>query len=198
MPAKPTPPAAPPRSAARDRLVAAAADVFYADGIHAVGVDRLIAAAGVTKATFYRHFPSKEDLVLAYLRLRDDAIRADIGRAVTAADDPRGQVASVMEWLADEVCGPGFRGCPFINAAAEYPDPDHPVRLLVAEHRTWFRDTLAGLLRAAGHPAPDAGAASLLLARDGAMVGGYLDGSDARAVLLRTADALMAGIGDHG
>ncbi|MDQ0795051.1 TetR/AcrR family transcriptional regulator [Streptomyces sp. B1I3] len=191
-----TPPAPASRSAARDRLVTAAAGIFYTDGIHSVGVDRLIAAAGVTKATFYRHFPSKEDLVLAYLRLRDEAIRAEIDRAAAAASDPRGQVASVMEWLAAEVCGPGFRGCPFINAAAEYPEPDHPVRQLVAEHRAWFRETLAGLLRAAGHPAPEAAAASLLLARDGAMVGGYLDGSDARATLLRTADALMAHVGD--
>ncbi|MGW0791564.1 TetR/AcrR family transcriptional regulator [Streptomyces sp. NPDC002911] len=192
MSAQPSPP---PRSAARDRLLATAADVFYADGIHAVGVDRLIAAAGVTKATFYRHFPSKEDLVLAYLRQRDAAVRADVERAVATVQDPRGQVDAVMEWLAEEVCGPGFRGCPFINAAAEYPDPEHPVRVLVAEHRTWFRDTLAGVLRAAGHPDPDAAAASLLLARDGAMVGGYLDGAGARIVLLSTADALMAHVG---
>ncbi|MGI5404786.1 TetR/AcrR family transcriptional regulator [Streptomyces sp. CA-135486] len=179
------------RSSARDRLVEAAAGTFYAEGIHSVGVDRLIAAAGVTKATFYRHFPSKEDLVVEYLRLRDEAIRSQVEQMATESPHPRDALTAVVEWLADEVCGAGFRGCPFINAAAEYPDPAHPVRLLVTRHRTWFRDAVADLLRANGHPHPVPAAASLLLLRDGAMVGGYLDGGEARDLMLRTADALL-------
>ncbi|MDQ0942316.1 TetR/AcrR family transcriptional regulator [Streptomyces sp. V1I1] len=191
MSAQSTPPAPASRSSARTRLVTAAADMFYAEGIHSVGVDRLIAAAGVTKATFYRHFPSKEDLVIEYLRLRDAEIRSQVAHTTAEIPDPREAFAAVVEWLADEVCGAGFRGCPFINAAAEYPDPAHPVRLLITGHRTWFRGAVADLLRAAGHPDPVPAAASLLLLRDGAMVGGYLDGDEVRDTMIRTADELL-------
>ncbi|MFJ8405015.1 TetR/AcrR family transcriptional regulator [Streptomyces microflavus] len=182
-------------SAARTRLVAAAAELFYAEGIHTVGIDRLIAAAGVTKATFYRHFPAKDDLVVAYLRGRDATIRAGVEQAAAALPGPGDALKAMVEGLGDEVCGDGFRGCPFINAAAEYPGPDHPVRRLVTEHRTWFRAAAAELLRAAGHPDPVPAAASLLLVRDGAMIGGYLDGAAARETLISTAAALLGGGG---
>ncbi|WP_431677436.1 TetR/AcrR family transcriptional regulator [Kitasatospora sp. KL5] len=179
------------RSAARERLLDTAAELFYAEGIQAVGVDRLIAEAGITKATFYRHFPGKDELVLAYLRRRDQHVRARLADAAAAAGDPRTTLAVLVEALAEEVCGPGFRGCPFINAAAEYPDAGHPVRRLVADHRQWFRDALAELLGACGHPDPAAGADALLLLRDGAMVAGYLDGAGTRNRIARTAATLI-------
>ncbi|MGK5532443.1 TetR/AcrR family transcriptional regulator [Streptomyces sp. URMC 129] len=180
-------------SAARERLLATASEIFYAEGIRAVGVDRLIATSGVTKATFYRHFPSKEDLVLAYLRGWDEAVRAQVEAAETALSGPRKVVDALIQGLADEVCGPGFRGCPFLNAAAEYPDPRHPVRRLVAEHRAWFRGAVAALLRGCGHPRPDAAAASLVMLRDGAMVGGHLDGEETRETLVRAARDAVGG-----
>ncbi|WP_405014335.1 TetR/AcrR family transcriptional regulator [Kitasatospora sp. NBC_01539] len=182
---------APPRSAARERLLTTASELFYSEGVQAVGVDRLIAAAGVTKATFYRHFPGKDALVLAYLDTRDRMVRERLAEAAAAAPDPRGTLAVLVEALSAEVCGPGFRGCPFINAAAEYPDPAHPVRLLVAAHRRWFLDALTGLLTACGHPDPAAGAGTLLLLRDGAMVGGYLDGPGTRTRIAQAATALV-------
>ncbi|MEV8098433.1 TetR/AcrR family transcriptional regulator [Kitasatospora sp. NPDC085879] len=180
------------RSEARERLLDTAAELFYAEGVRAVGVDRLIAEAGVTKATFYRHFPGKDELVLAYLDRHDQAVRQRLAAAAEAAPDPRSTLAVLVAALADEVCGPGFRGCPFVNAAAEYPDADHPVRRLVAAHRHWFRDALADLLAACGHPDPTAGATALLLLRDGAMVGGYLDGTDTRHHVTTTAAGLLA------
>lgn len=180
------------RSAARDRLLETASRVFYTRGIHAVAVDEVIEAADVSRATFYRHFPGKEDLVEAYLAAEDAAIRARVAEAAGADVAPAELVKLLVLGIGDEICGPGFRGCPFINAAAEYPDPDHPIRRVVREHRTWFRESIAGILGATGHPAPGEAARELTLLRDGAMVGGYLEDAPAvRASLIRAAEAVV-------
>ncbi len=163
-------------SAARERLLQTASELFYREGIHSVGVDRIIAEAGVTRATFYRHFPSKEDLVEAYLGVEDATIRGALEAAHAATDDPDALVGLVIEGLADDVARLHTRGCPFINAAAEYPDPASAVRLAVGEHREWFRSELEGLLTAAEADDPKTAAGQLVLLRDAAMVGGYLDG----------------------
>ena len=168
----------PKRSEPRERLLATAAAVFYADGIRSVGIDRIIAEAGVTKATFYRHYPSKEDLVLAYLRREDSGIRHRL-ESLAADSDPLDVLRAVGSGTADELCRNGFRGCAFINAAAEYPDPTSPVRRLIDEHRAWFRQFVVDALAGAGHYDPEGGADHFALMRDGAMVQGYL--SDPRA-----------------
>lgn len=163
-------------SAARERLLQTATELFYREGIHAVGVDRIIAEAGVTRATFYRHFPSKEDLVEAYLGVEDANIRGAFEAAEASGAEPRQLVGLVIEGLADDVARNHTRGCPFINAAAEYPDPESGVRRTVGEHREWFRSELEAVLGAAEVEAPEQAAAQLVLLRDAAMVGGYLDG----------------------
>ncbi|WP_344375908.1 TetR/AcrR family transcriptional regulator [Agromyces tropicus] len=163
-------------SAARERLLATASELFYREGIHSVGVDRIVGAAGVTRATFYRHFPSKEDLVEAYLGVEDANIRGAFEAAEASGAGPRELVGLVIDGLADDVARHHTRGCPFINAAAEYPDPSSGVRRAVGAHREWFRSELRHVLEAAGAPDPELGAAELVLARDAAMVGGYLDG----------------------
>ncbi|MFE5672157.1 TetR/AcrR family transcriptional regulator [Agromyces sp. NPDC056523] len=165
-------------SAARERLLATASELFYREGIHAVGVDRIIAEAGVTRATFYRHFPSKESLVEAYLGVEDANIKAAFETAEATGAEPAPMVDLVIEGLADDIARRHTRGCPFINAAAEYPDAASGVRTTVARHREWFRSELEQLLGAAGAPEPAESAAELVLLRDAAMVGGYLDGWD--------------------
>ncbi|QFU86443.1 TetR/AcrR family transcriptional regulator [Amycolatopsis sp. YIM 10] len=165
------------RSAARDRLVEAAARIFYAEGVHAIGVDRVIEEADVSRATFYRHFPSKDELVRAYLEAEDQAVRRRVALARSRAEDPRELLERLVSGLGDQICGAGFRGCPFINAAVEYPDPGHPVRQAVRVHRDWFAEVLAELAVAAGIPAELSGV--LVFLRDGAMVGGYLDDPEA-------------------
>ncbi|WP_414939547.1 TetR family transcriptional regulator C-terminal domain-containing protein [Amycolatopsis sp. cmx-11-51] len=91
------------------------------------------------------------------------------------------------------MCAPGFRGCPFTNAAAEYPDPEHPVRKVVREHRTWLRDSIAEIVGATGHPAPEAAARELTLLRDGAMAGGYLeDAAEVRDSLAHAARSVLS------
>ncbi|MGW5428322.1 TetR/AcrR family transcriptional regulator [Streptomyces sp. NPDC004059] len=179
-------------SEARERLLATSMRVFYAEGIHAVGVDRVIAEAQVTRATFYRHFPSKEDLVRAYVEAMDQNIRATMARAAQMTDEPGELLMLMVHGIGEEVCRPGFRGCPFINAAAEYPDADHPVRQAVTAHRAWFHDTLTSLLTRAGHPDPERAARTLFLLRDGAMVAGYLgDAEQARLALARGTETLI-------
>ncbi|MEU3539129.1 TetR/AcrR family transcriptional regulator [Streptomyces paromomycinus] len=170
----------------RERLLNIAGELFYANGIHTVGVDQLVREAGVTRATFYRHFSSKDGLVVAYLRERDARVKRTV-EAITGAHRGRAALLEIIAMVADSVLRPEFRGCGFLNAAAEYPDPQHPVRISVAEHRRWFRGVLREVVRDTGHPDPDRVARALMVLRDGAMAGGYLDDQNDVARTLREA-----------
>ncbi len=182
-------------SAARDRLLATASATFYREGIRGVGVDRIVTEAGVTRATFYRHFPGKDELVVTYLRAVDAAVRARVGEV--PAGDPEaaaGLVRAIAGGIGDELCSRGFRGCPFINAAAEFPDPASPVHRAVVEHRSWLADLLTRAFAAAGRPDPAEAARRFVMLRDGAMVAGYLgDPEAARSTLLAAVEGLLAG-----
>lgn len=180
-------------SAARMRLIDSATRLFYEEGIHAVGVDRIIEEAEVTRATLYKQFGGKENLVLAYLRNEDETLRDLFADAGAATADPADLVDAVIAGIADDIRQRHTRGCPFINAAAEYPDAEGAVRQLIDEHREWFRSTLQAVAEAAGLESPDEVAASLVLLRDAALVGGYLDG-EARVgpAFERTARAVIA------
>ena len=162
-------------SPARQRLLNAARELFYREGIHSVGVDRIIEAAGVTRATMYKQFDGKEGLVLAYLDGEDQQLRGLFAQAAGESSDPLVLLDLTIAGIEHDIRERHTRGCPFINAAAEYPD-DGPVRALIADHRGWFRATLRQLADAAGLTDPDDVAASLVLLRDAALVGGYLDG----------------------
>ena len=178
-------------SEARERLLRIASELFYREGIHGVGMDRVLAEAHVTRATMYRHFPGKEALVVAYLERED----ADIRRRFTDAeqqvpDDATGaeRVDALIALIADDIERHHTRGCPFINAAAEYPDASSDVRRVVRRHREWFRDSLRSMLEGAGVAEPDEVAGSLVMLRDAALVGGYLDGVEvARPTFVATA-----------
>lgn len=159
---------------ARSRIEDAAVELFRQLGLRGVSADRIIARANVSKVTFYRHFPSKDDLFVAYLRCEWDEVRATsaaIDRDRTADSDAISVLASM---LRAQICQPGFRGCPFINAAAELTDRDHPARALIREYRAWLTDQFASRLRAADVAEPDRKARDILMLRDGAMVAGYL------------------------
>ncbi|WP_424887128.1 TetR/AcrR family transcriptional regulator [Streptomyces sp. XH2] len=175
----------------RERLLDTAGRLFYTKGIQAVGVEQLVTEAGVTRATFYRHFSSKDGLVLAYLEARGAAVE-DAVAAILAAHRGRDALLAIMDMIGDSLCRPGFRGCGFLNAAAEYPDPAHPVRVRIAEHRRWFHGVLRTVVRDAGHPDPGRVARTLVILRDGAMVGGSLDAPRAvRAALREAAENLL-------
>lgn len=164
------------RPGARERIVRAAGDLFYAEGIHAVGVDRVTAAAGVAKATLYQQFRSKDELVAACLQRRAEHWRASVADPVLALPGSAARrVGAVFERLGEAFATPGYRGCPFINAAAEYPGPDGPVAAAIAAHRAQLRGLFAELL--AGVPAARRAALTdqLVLLYDGTMVGAQLD-----------------------
>lgn len=179
-------------SPARARLIDAATRLFYEEGIHAVGVDRVIEEAGVTRATLYKQFGGKENLVLAYLGYEDETLRAMFAAAGAEVTDPDELLEAVIQGIAADIRGRHTRGCPFINAAAEYPDAGGAVRTLIDEHREWFRATLQAVAEAAALERPEGVAASLVLLRDAALVGGYLDGENrVTAAFERTARAVI-------
>ncbi|MFF2205747.1 TetR/AcrR family transcriptional regulator [Streptomyces sp. NPDC058145] len=161
-------------SAARARLLSTATRIFYAEGIHSVGVDRIIAEAQVTRATLYRHFAGKEELVLAYLQQADRGIRAGAEAAQAGEQSAADRVRSVGRFITEGIQGPGFRGCAFLNAVAEYPDPAHPIHQAVLAHRTWFLDTVTELLAQVGDAPADEDGRHLVMLRDGAMAAGCL------------------------
>ncbi|WP_328999772.1 TetR/AcrR family transcriptional regulator [Kribbella sp. NBC_00709] len=180
-------------SEARARLLSTATGLFYADGIHAVGVDRVIAEAKVTRATLYRHFPSKDDLIVAYLTQADEAIRAQVEAARTqdgaSADDI---IRAVGRSIADDIRSDGFRGCAFLNAAAEYPDPAFPIHQAVLRHRQWFLATMTELFEGIGKIDAEPAARHFVMLRDGAMAAGCLtDPKPVCDTFLRGIDGLL-------
>jgi AcrR family transcriptional regulator len=167
--------------------------LFYEDGIRNVGVDRIISASSVTKATFYKHYRAKDNLIVEYITARHHTVRANVEAMIAAGPDSEAVLRGFVAAVIAEIDSPGFRGCPFINAAAEFPDAEHPVRQVVTAHREWYVDTLSELLRQMGHPVPGDGADELLLARDGALSGGYAgDSIAASAALQRIADRVLS------
>jgi len=177
-------PESPPRAPAKARILDVVTALFYSEGIRAVGVDRIISEASVTKATFYKHYRSKDNLIVEYITERHRTVRRNVEALIAGAPNPRAALDSFVAAIVDEINSPGFRGCPFINAAAEFADPDHPVRVVVTTHREWYVDTLAMLMREMGHPLPGNAADELLLARDGALSGGYAGDSIAAIAAL--------------
>ena len=141
-----------PPKTGRERLVAAAVELFYRNGFGAVGVDRVIATAGVTKTTFYKHFEGKDDLMVAAVQRRDEWESMAWDRAVRklVGDDPARQFLGMFDvmdlWFND----PDFLGCMFMNTAAEFPNPHDPVHQAAAAHRQRSREHYRSLALAAG------------------------------------------------
>ncbi|MGW5864880.1 TetR/AcrR family transcriptional regulator [Streptomyces sp. NPDC055239] len=161
-------------SEARSRLLGTATRIFYAEGIHSVGVDRIIAEAQVTRATLYRHFKGKEELILAYLQQADHGIRAQVAAVLAEGGPADDTIRAVARSITEGIQYSGFRGCAFLNAVAEYPDPAHPVHQAVLAHRQWFLETVTQLLAQAGCAPADAAGRHFVMLRDGAMAAGCL------------------------
>jgi AcrR family transcriptional regulator len=177
---------------AKRRILETADSLFTDEGIRTVGVDRLIHDSRVTKATFYKHYGSKDRLVLDYIRHRHAVVAEEL-RARMSELAPEAALREVLAGLLAEIEREGFRGCPFLNAATEFPDPAHAARQLVAAHRDWYADTLTDLFRDLGHPLPGDAADDFVLARDGAMSGAYAgDPVAATTALSRAVDRLIA------
>lgn len=180
-------------SAARGRILATADRLFYDHGVRAISVDRIVAEAGVTRVTFYRHFPSKEDLVEAYLVARAEWGRRRVDEArAQYPDDPRVALDAIAMTLVQDSAAPGFRGCEFVNAAAEYSDVADPARTLAVAQRAWIVDVTEELLTRLGHARPRELAEVLLMLRTGAVFAAGLDRTEnAFPLFLRTWRALI-------
>jgi AcrR family transcriptional regulator len=189
-PSRPGKEAAPPRQ----RILAAAADLFYRQGIRAVGVEAIAEAAGTNKMTLYRHFPSKDELVAEYLR--QFATAADACWANFEQDHPGNALAQLRAWLK-EVAGrigcASERGCALVNAAVELPDKTHPARRVIEEFKKAQRDRLVRLCRSAGLTEPELLADELNLLLEGARVTAQSVGADGiGARLMRMGEAMIA------
>ena len=164
-------------SAARDRILTTAFELFYARGIRAVGVDLIIAESGVAKATFYKHFPAKDELVLAYLDKVDAVWSAQLrGAAAAGGADPADQLVALFDALSTACRRDGYRGCAFINAAAEAV-PGSPVHERTVRHKDEVRAWVGELAERAGASDPAGLARSLTLLLDGGLSDGALAAS---------------------
>lgn len=177
-------------SEVRARILEVASDLFYQHGIQAVGVDAIITGAEVARMSFYRHFKSKEGLVLAFINGRDQQFRTWLAAQVERlAPDPRDRPLAVFDALALRLATPNYRGCAFINTMVETANRDDKAHQAAADHKARFKDYLAGLLADAGlNPRH---ASDLLLLFDGAVVTAVRDGSPEAAGQARRLAALL-------
>ena len=180
-------------SAARERILQTAFRLFYAKGLRAVGVDLIIAESGVAKATFYKHFPAKDDLVVAYLDKVDVIWSGQLRDAAAAAGpDPADQLVGLFDALGSACRRDGYRGCAFINAAAE-SQPGTPVHERTVAHKSAVLAWIKGLAEHAGARDPDSLARALTLLLDGGLASGSLDASpEAPEAAKASARALVA------
>jgi AcrR family transcriptional regulator len=154
---------------ARDKVFAVAADLFYRKGIHAVGVEEIVRQAGVAKISLYRNFASKDDLVVAYLEDRSNVFLRDWDEAFDRYhDDPRAQLRAIMTYIGERTTSDGYRGCPFINFCAEFPDVAHPGRSVAAATMRALYERFLRLAKALRVSEPARLADSLLLLIEGA------------------------------
>lgn len=162
------------RPSKRDELVQKALDIFYREGFHATGMDLLAAETGISKTTMFKHFRSKEELILAVLRLRDQRFRNWLFRRMEQAGPPRAQLSAMFDALSEWFAAPEFRSCMFIKAASEYPDSGHPIHAQAAEHKRLLFLQMEKIAAQAGAENPAALARALLLLKEGAIVTAHL------------------------
>jgi AcrR family transcriptional regulator len=179
---------------AGDRVFDVAADLFYRESIRSVGVETIVQRAGVSKISLYRSFQSKDDLIVAYLEDRNAGYWRNMDRIMAARpDDPRAQLRALIAHVAGRATAPRYRGCPFINFAAEFPDASHPGHRIVDENKREMRQRLVGLSKAIGAGRPAQLADALFLLIEGAYASSQTLGGRAgpAATLSSAADRLI-------
>ncbi|WP_427005021.1 TetR/AcrR family transcriptional regulator [Pseudarthrobacter sp. H2] len=176
---------------ARAKILSAAFRLFYARGLRAAGIDTIIAESGVAKATFYKYFPAKDDLILAYLEKVDGVWAGQLHAAAEAAGtDPAAQLVGLFDALETACRRDGYRGCAFINAAAESASGTR-VHGRTVTHKQHILAWIGGLAARAGAPDPDRLARSLTLLLDGGLASGVLDADPAAAAVARSTAAQL-------
>ena len=188
-----SPPAA-AESEVRQRILDTASDLFYHRGVRAVGVDLVVAESGVAKTSLYRHFGTKDDLIVAFLEREDAEFWAQWDEvAASHADDPAAEIEAHMRWIGKRLARANYRGCPQINVAAEFAEADHPAREVARRHMQALRKRLAELARRLDVARPNDLAAQLGVLVNGAFVSAsMLTPEEATRVLQASARALIA------
>lgn len=181
----------------RERLLQAANELFYAEGIHTVGIDRIIERAGVAKASLYATFGSKEELVRAYVTQRDLAVRERIVRKMAEAPDAYSKILAIFDSLADRIAAGGYNGCPFVRSSTEGPPGQTAAREAAAIHRAWRHDLLKTLALEVGVRDPEDITLQLTVIYEGASMTAAVDRDPqvamaARETARRVLDAAIA------
>lgn len=181
-----------PDAPAKVRILEAATTLFATEGIRAVGIDRLIEESSVTKATFYKHFGSKSRLITDYLSSAASTALAALDTLISTHDNARDALGAIADKVRDTLSSREFHGSLFVNAAAEFPDPHDPVRVLIADHHEAIAERFTGLLQQIGHPLAGEAADELTLAYVGAQVWGHVgDPIGASVAFRRTVERLV-------
>ncbi|WP_433618544.1 TetR/AcrR family transcriptional regulator [Paenibacillus cellulositrophicus] len=164
------------KESAKERILKVASDLFYSEGVRAVGIDRIIEESGVAKASFYRNFPTKDHLVVAYLELHSKT-RMEAYEEIKRqfSDSPKEQLYALLEELVERMKSSKFRGCPFMNAIVEFPDEDHPGHQAAMTHRSTLWKNVEDIARQAGARDPVQLTYQLQLLKEGAMMSAYMD-----------------------
>jgi AcrR family transcriptional regulator len=192
-----TDPARPRKAPARERLLDTADRLFYAEGIQAVGIDRVLDESGVAKGSLYYNFGGKDDLVRAYLDGRHARWTARIDELIAAAGSPADKILSVFDALSMLFAEPDFRGCAFINAAVEAPAGSAGEKATI-DFRTWLHQLFAGLVAQLDRPHPGELVTQLVLIYDGANISAQLDHNPGAASAARAAAAHLLDGGPAG
>lgn len=177
----------------RDKIFAAARELFYREGFHAVGIDTIVATAGVAKTSLYRWFPSKDQLIVAVLESLHDEFWAQWESIAEKHEgNAREELLAQLGWIGKWITDPRSRGCPLLNAAAEFPEPSHPARAVVLRSKQLLRRRLLQLSMAMGAGDPQLLADQLTLLVDGAFADSQALGKKGPAASLALAGAAIA------
>ena len=181
------------QSGTRGRILETACALFYQHGVRAVGVDLVIAKAGVAKTSLYRHFKTKDDLVAAFLQHEDADFWATWDHvAENHVKDPVAELKAQLDWIGERVGRTNYRGCPQINTAAEFPEEKHPARMVAASHKRRLRSRLEGIAKRIGVKRPNELAGQIALLINGAFVSSQiLDPAEATSLLHQAAVSLV-------
>lgn len=175
-----------------EKVLSTASRLFYANGVRAVGIEWIVAESGVAKTSLYRHFQTKDDLVAAFLEREDREFWQQWEEVVAAAASPRLKLMSLLDWIGKRVSRDGYRGCPQINVAAEFSDPEHSARKIRRRHKAEMFERLRGIVGRVGVRRPDDTAVQFALLIDGAFTSdGRLSKTSAVRILQSGADALL-------
>ena len=178
----------PPMGDVQQRILDTACQLFYAEGVRAVGIDLIIERAQIAKTSLYRYYRTKDDLVAAFLEREDREFWQQWEEAAAPhSPDAAAELDALLAWVGERVARPGYRGCPQLNVAAEFADPAHPARAISAAHRLEQRKRLAALCKRMGVKKPEVTAAQLSLLVDGAFSSGSLLLGDSAGKVLRAA-----------